>query len=805
MSLIDDVHALLTRLAPRGWRSLLMAHGLDVGVPVDQLAAELARPLVVDRTRPGFEEFALDGMRGVEPGVPARSLLYHALASADVQPTVAHTTDADFPTLEELDSLENYIYSTARHRLSSFTNPVLAVMAFQYREKSLSPHRRHADLCFSRTGVARVGSDAARYDAAQRGFDPRPEHGDRGFSVLPARYALFIAEYRTPTVADQVLRSVPLDAAQIFLFPVHKVFSGSECLWSEDGNPLAIPALNFAEVHVNEKLRRMHLASADNPGRVAPLAFFDINQPPFRRATPLATDLVTLRAAGASVLTMPVPNDIARTAVQRVNGVDEIARFRVPPAAPNNRFWSSLMLRSTKQGRAAPEYANMRQQVARSATGDMHLVDLNQIPESGTLAADRFDAKLAAGGFEAAHFVDSTCDGVVSCSAPAVLAPLMMFPAYSLVTAVDYFPQLEQVEILEWIESLSSAPVGLGRTDLHFRQGGPEPLSDGRFQTSSTGLMSATRRMPSPMLMDPAAITPGTRAFAASEAASRSVTAIVGRAATAASGVRRAPARFATTWLPDAASDVFSPGWDVSQHVIGQNDIYASYGLGSPFPEDAKLCAALNSFWPAAAPDSSRTYGFHPGSGVLLSTAIPLTDAELGYHPGHPRVIGGELGSSVGWDGDTGPFLFKRGADLWVNASNPERADETRAALDGKLGFSGLDQVTTAEALQRMQALRFCRDTILPELTSSAAWLVTVESVPDWTAWRSSVQPALDAALQGSGLMFEFIECLPAPVPVGDPPLRLSFAVVNRVVIHLDGRQAFALENAGAVRQFARP
>jgi hypothetical protein len=31
----------------------------------------------------------------------------------------------------------------------------------------------------------------------------------------------------------------------------------------------------------------------------------------------------------------------------------------------------------------------------------------------------------------------------------------------------------------------------------------------------------------------------------------------------------------------------------------------AAYGLGSPFPEDAKLCAALNSFWPAVAPDAS--------------------------------------------------------------------------------------------------------------------------------------------------------------------------------------------------------
>jgi len=806
MPLINDVHTMLVRLAPRGWGSLLKAHGLDVGVPVSKLAAELARPLVIDRTQPGFEEFALAGTRGVEPAIPGRSLLYHALASPDVLPLTTDPVMEDFPTLEELDALENYIYSAARHRLSSFTNPVLAVMAYQYREKALSPHRRHADLCFSRTGVARVGNEPPRYDAAQRGFDPRPAQGDRGFAPLPARYALFVAEYRTPTASDQVLRPVSPDATQIFLFPMHKVFPGDECLWSEDGSPLAIAPLDFAEFHINEKLRRMHLASPDNPGRVAPLALFDINQPPFRRVTPSATDLVSLQAAGASVLTMPVPNAIVRTDVQRVGEVDEIARFRVPAAASNNRFWSSLMLRSIPQkGRAAPEYANMRQQVVRPPGGPARILDMNRIPDSGTVAAERFDAKLAAGGFEAAHFVDGTCDGVVSCAAPAALAPLMMFPAYSLVTAVDYFPQLEQVEILEWIESLSNAPVGLGRTDLHFAQGGPEPLSDGRFRTSATGVIRPTRRIPNPVLIDPAAAASGVSAFAASEAASRSVTAVVGRAATAGSAARVAPGRFGTTWLPDAASDVFAPGWDVSQHVIGQDDTYASYGLGSPFPEDAKLCAALNSFWPAAAPDSSRTYGFHPGSDVLLRTSIPLTDGELGYNPGHPRVVSGEQGSSLGWDGDTGPFLFSRGDSLWVNASNPERADETRAALDGQLGFSGLDRLTTVEAIDRMEALRFCRDRVLSHLTSSPAWLVTVEAVPDWAVWSSAVQPPMTAALNGPGLLFEFVECLPTPVPVGDPPLRLSFEVLTRVEIQLDGRRAFVRENGGPVSQFNRP
>src|SRR5262245_54026449 len=82
MSLIDAVYSLChDHLAGNGWDELLQEVG---GLKIDQptaakLAAELARPLAaIDRTRAGFEDFALDGDRGIEPGVPARSLFYHA-------------------------------------------------------------------------------------------------------------------------------------------------------------------------------------------------------------------------------------------------------------------------------------------------------------------------------------------------------------------------------------------------------------------------------------------------------------------------------------------------------------------------------------------------------------------------------------------------------------------------------------------------------------------------------------------------------------------------------------------------------
>jgi hypothetical protein len=82
MTLIDDVQAVCRRLAPHGWAGLLAQHGLDITAL--NLAEELTRELPdIRRDLPGFEDFAMEGRRGIEPGRPARSLLFHALASRE--------------------------------------------------------------------------------------------------------------------------------------------------------------------------------------------------------------------------------------------------------------------------------------------------------------------------------------------------------------------------------------------------------------------------------------------------------------------------------------------------------------------------------------------------------------------------------------------------------------------------------------------------------------------------------------------------------------------------------------------------
>ena len=108
MALIDDVKDVCDRLAPKGWDTLFRRHGLIIGAP--NLDVELTRDLAgIDRDVAGFEDFTPEGRMAVEGGSPARSLLYHALASPAVHPTAngSPSNDPDaYPTMKELDTVE---------------------------------------------------------------------------------------------------------------------------------------------------------------------------------------------------------------------------------------------------------------------------------------------------------------------------------------------------------------------------------------------------------------------------------------------------------------------------------------------------------------------------------------------------------------------------------------------------------------------------------------------------------------------------------------------------------------------------
>jgi hypothetical protein len=778
------------------WGPFFLKHGLDISKAVEDLEKDLERPLPIDRTVPGFEHLALAAYRAIEPGKPALSFLYHALASSHVSP---HGNTSKYPTLEQLDVVENYIYSRARARLNLFSDPVVAIFAYQYREPNRTTHRMHADLAFSRTGIARIGNEDALYVPERRGFEPRPS-GEHGFRAMPARYAVFIAERRPQPPDGSVMRAVTSDAALTFLFPVHKLFPGNECLFELDRNqelvPLSIPDLMFVDCHVSEKLARIHHHGPDNLGYIPSMTDpeFDLQKAPFVRDSRTDPSLVRLERAGSSVLVVPMAQPIVSVATQSVMGKDELVRFIVPKPAEvhlrRNRYWSTFEIPADGNSRAAPEYVNIRTEVSQGSNGFV-LTDLNTLPR------EEFEEKLSKGGYEAAHFIDNSCDGALTIEPIPALGALPLQPAYSLVTAVDYFPEVDQLEIEEWLEKRSRRSIGMADIEGQFPMGGPQPMSDGRFEWRvDDAELSLTRQLPNCGLPHP--VRPGECAFSLADPASFTATAIVGAPPvsksieTVSHFSRRAP-----SWLPDGASDVFAPGWDVSQHVTGNQNMYAAYGLGSPFPEDAKLCAALNSFWPAVAPDSARTYGWRPpipwsSGGNPLTTAIPLTDAELGYHPQHPRSIFKEVTPAKGWDGDYGPFIVSLNTTRFVNASNPMRADQTRAALEGTIGFSGLDAIGTVDFITRMEALRWCqRNIAFNGFDVRSAWLVAFESVGDWSTWKSQVWPIADIELEGTGMIFLFASTSPGEEEE-IPPFRRLFPIRQTLEVHMSGVAQFS-------------
>jgi hypothetical protein len=144
--------------------------------------------------------------------------------------------------------------------------------------------------------------------------------------------------------------------------------------------------------------------------------------------------------------------------------------------------------------------------------------------------------------------------------------------------------------------------------------------------------------------------------------------------------------------LPDDGAGVFAPGWDVSVDVLGPVETgtahLAAYGLGSPFPEDTKLCAALSTFWPAVSPDVYRTMSPHTGNPGLRGTVAPLTDEEIG-----------QVGT-LPWDGVPGPKVVQVDGESFVEMASFLHADYVANAVEHR--FSGrLTARIVAEEYQR--------------------------------------------------------------------------------------------------------
>lgn len=745
MALIDKVKQLLDKLSDNGWRDLLLevtGNKLDIKQEnSESLREELLKPIeTINRNIKGFDDFRLDGNQGITPLSFSKSLLYHALASS----SVIDSTLSYYPSLKELDLIENYIYSTSIQNDLNVRNLeglkkqygsklCVAVFAYQYKTWQESSHRVHADMNYSRTGVARVGTTSEVYDAKRRSFWVGDTDGE--ISVLPCRYGAFLAlkDIGSNVQSDfSIMDGSSRDAGLEFTVPIHKLFDGSECL-----NDINDVNLDFETYHRNEKLKKSHDSQIANSipidssynQNLFPFIIDDKTQPNFLYTK---RNLANNDMVGSIVIT-PTNGAISEPAIQD----DRYVAFKVPKINSINRFSSSFQI-PANSGRKAPEYVNIRQ-IVESVDVVNPITDVKDI---NNLHQTEFNKKLNNGGYLAVDFIDRTGDGFIKITEFEGLTSLA---AYSLITAIDYFPLVNQRDIFRWDR---------GDSIQQFNQGGAQPLSSER-----RGLRANINYTP---FESDAAVT-----FTAVISDKQGL------------GQNRNNQKLETlsiSYLPDAASGVYAPGWDITFDSLNSDFFFAAYGLGSPFPEDAKLCAALNSFWPAAAPDASRTFFISNTLSVIAGnggtfddqftdkkpTAIPLTDQELGIHPKIATSIG--VSSKVGWDGEYGPFLEANHDGEHVNYADIARSDYTRNAWKGSMHMDIIKNVTTSQLIKRMEALQKCILELLQPTTdtiiSNDYWLVSFEEIDDWS-FRGD---RMSNQLKNSGFRFVFI------IPEGNQP-----------------------------------
>ena len=232
-------------------------------------------------------------------------------------------------------------------------------------------------------------------------------------------------------------------------------------------------------------------------------------------------------------------------------------------------------------------------------------------------------------------------------------------PAYSIVGPPSFYPYTNQRALTEWAERGAPEELRHGIWAIP-----PRPLSDRR--------LAANINLAAGFSID-----------------DDTVTALVSLPLDAGTTQSGAPETFVRRHLqlPDGMAGLFDPGWDVSQDRTADNRFFlANYGLGTPFIEDAKLCAAPSTYWPGVSPDSARvpTSQASRNQYQVWPTIAPMTDEELG-------IVEVEGLGFLPWDGVRGPHLTvvdgKEVVDYpeFAHTDYLETVENFTAALTGKV------------------------------------------------------------------------------------------------------------------------
>jgi hypothetical protein len=381
----------------------------------------------------------------------------------------------------------------------------------------------------------------------------------------------------------------------------------------------------------------------------------------------------------------------------------------------------------------------------------------------------QMEAIIKNGAYKALLFEDSMCDGCVSASvilksnAKNELFEFIKYntvinPAFSIVAAPDFFPYLDSNDIRKYYHSnldkynnilQIKALTGQEQQEKQQQLDNLAISNDEHFLEGGSLNLSGIRQRGNPEIIDPFT---GAQAFQESYATDKSFDTLVAVTANSETNVAKiSNATFkdnyrkdytSNSFLPDTGTGVFFPGWDATYSGEKTNPYFATFGLGSPFPEDMKLCAAANGMWPVASPDAGRTFQGSLEPFPILgrpNTSIPLMDDEIGYHEKSPQVLQHHESYSYGWDGEQGPFLFIDeidGKKLKVNFTDIGRADYVENLQNPSIGFdmSKLRSINSFELINRMDCLRKAIKSIDKnnKVSQTNYWLISAEKVDDW-------------------------------------------------------------------------
>jgi hypothetical protein len=642
--LLSGVAAVCRRLAPLGWRELLLdVTGGQLDILARDLDSELLKPLSkIDRSCPGFGDFALRGSRAIEPGEPDHSLLYHALAAPTVVANRQGKKLAEFPTLAEIETIENYVYATRKATLDELRGDLrredfgIVVFALHYRNTPMSVTGRHAQLCFSRTGITHLGTLEPAYDAERRSFANIDESRPFDFRVTPRRFAAYLAKRISGFDGKFGLQDPQAgDDVRAFWVPVHKLFSGKECLAGLDLH------IEYSSGMRNDELASFHRV-VQGQGLTTGWTGKDLEQHPFVIKDEKIASLSRDEDLGEGVM-VPLPAPLIREAEYQGKPLTFPFHNAISRSAKNMQFSSYFVMPNAglpvepgyyhdadqDSPRNAPEYINVRHRVRAGK-----VESLNPRP-------DMMDV-IRKGGFDALHYIDSAGDGwvAVTCAELQSRGVTTNRPAFCLAGLPDFLPKINQRDLMRW-----------WKTEV------PQP-------------MRATLWSVPPLALSHARIAANVELPVDFDLMDKTVTAIVSQLSGSGQDVDSAPLQtangplnFEKVGLPDGSPGLFDPGWDVSigvRSMNGGDEIHkylVGHGLGSPFIEDAKLCAALGAYWPGLAPDATRQYQPAKYLDLLLypwPSIVPLTDEELGMVPS-------ANGKMMSWDGVAGPKRRKMG------------------------------------------------------------------------------------------------------------------------------------------------